>query len=298
MMLVCFQPFDLVKWLKLGFCAWLAALGEGGGSYSHSGNSHSSSSGHGGHGGGGGLGQAEAWLDEYLVIIIAVSAVVLLLFFAILLVLAWIKARGEFMFIDGIARNRGAVIEPWKAHSVQGNNLFVVRVILSVTALFLVALFLGLGVGLAYVDIAAREFGVMAVLGIAVAVGLIAAMAVFFGIIKWVLNQLVVPTMYATGSTVGPAWAKVRTEIMAPYLGAVLLFWLARLGVGIVVACVALLATCMTCCIALLPYMGAVILLPLAVLMTSWSMYFVDQFGESFRIFPQEDAQARAGQVF
>jgi len=131
-----------------------------------------------------------------------------------------------------------------------------------------------------------------------VSFGLYLVLAVIFGTIKWVLNQLVVPTMYATGSTVGPAWSRVRSEILAPYLGAVVLFWLARIGVGIVVAVVALTAILMTCCIAVLPYIGAVILLPLSVLMTSWSMYFVDQFGESFRIFPEEEAQARAGQVF
>ena len=27
-----FKPFDLGKWFTIGFCAWLAALGEGGGS--------------------------------------------------------------------------------------------------------------------------------------------------------------------------------------------------------------------------------------------------------------------------
>ena len=30
-----FQPFDLGKWFVIGFCAWLACLGEGGGSGFH-----------------------------------------------------------------------------------------------------------------------------------------------------------------------------------------------------------------------------------------------------------------------
>lgn len=293
MLLVCFQPFDLVKWLKLGFCAWLATLGEGGGSFNSPGSHNSGSS-----GSGGGMGEAGAWIEEYLILIIAAAVVLFLIITAILLVLAWLKARGTFMFIDGIARNRGAVIEPWKAHSSLGNNLFVVRTILSVLALFLGILILGLGAALAYVDIVAKEFGVMAIVAIIVSIGLFAVVAVVFGTIKWVLDQLVVPTMYATRGTVGQAWSQVRAEIMAPYLGAVVLFWLARLGVGIVVAIVALIAILMTCCVGLLPYTGAVILLPLSVLMKSWSMYFVDQFGESFRIFPEEEAGARAGQVF
>ena len=28
-----FRPFDLGKWFVIGFCAWLAYLGEGGGTY-------------------------------------------------------------------------------------------------------------------------------------------------------------------------------------------------------------------------------------------------------------------------
>ena len=32
---VLFQPFDLGKWFVIGFCAWLACLGEGGGSGFH-----------------------------------------------------------------------------------------------------------------------------------------------------------------------------------------------------------------------------------------------------------------------
>src|SRR5436309_15078106 len=44
---VLFRPFDLGKWFVIGFCAWLAHLGENGG-----GTGFNWSSGH--HGGGGG----------------------------------------------------------------------------------------------------------------------------------------------------------------------------------------------------------------------------------------------------
>src|SRR5512138_214223 len=44
--LMLFQPFDLGKWFTIGFCAWLAVLGEGGGGggfnfHFPSGSSHS-----------------------------------------------------------------------------------------------------------------------------------------------------------------------------------------------------------------------------------------------------------------
>ena len=32
---VLFQPFDIAKWVRLGFCAWLAQFGDGGGGGFH-----------------------------------------------------------------------------------------------------------------------------------------------------------------------------------------------------------------------------------------------------------------------
>jgi hypothetical protein len=40
--IVLFKPFDLGKWFTIGFCAWLAFLGERGGSFNYSTSSHSS----------------------------------------------------------------------------------------------------------------------------------------------------------------------------------------------------------------------------------------------------------------
>jgi len=51
---VLFQPFDLGKWITIGFCAWLAYLGQGGfhGSYNFS-SPH-----------GGGAGAVREWVEQ------------------------------------------------------------------------------------------------------------------------------------------------------------------------------------------------------------------------------------------
>ena len=48
---------------------------------------------------------------------------------------------------------------------------------------------------------------------------------------------------------------------------------------------VAVLATCLTCCLVSLPYIGTVILLPILVFLRCYTLYFLEQFGEPWRIF-------------
>jgi hypothetical protein len=122
---VLFGPFDIVKWLKLGFCAFLASLLEGGGSGNGGGGGER---GHGGSRGGPELPEhfsdavamAWQWLVEnpFWAVVIAAVLVVLIV---IVVVLAWLKARGKFMFLDGVVLNRHDAFAPL----YQGDYLFV-----------------------------------------------------------------------------------------------------------------------------------------------------------------------------
>jgi hypothetical protein len=49
----------------------------------------------------------------------------------------------------------------------------------------------------------------------------------------------------------------------------------------VIVACV---ATCATCCITAIPYIGTVILLPVFVLLRSFSLLFLRQFGADYDV--------------
>jgi membrane-anchored glycerophosphoryl diester phosphodiesterase (GDPDase) len=44
------------------------------------------------------------------------------LFFIV--VVTWLKARGNFIFTDCIVRNRGAIAEPWREYRKEGNSYF------------------------------------------------------------------------------------------------------------------------------------------------------------------------------
>ena len=54
--------------------------------------------------------------------------------------LAWVGARGRFIFTDCIVRNRGAVVAPWTEYRREGNSLFLFSL---VVALALIAIALG-----------------------------------------------------------------------------------------------------------------------------------------------------------
>jgi len=45
-----------------------------------------------------------------------------------------------------------------------------------------------------------------------------------------------------------------------------------------------LLGCCLTCCVALLPYVSSVVFLPVHVFFRSYSLCFLEQFGEEWRI--------------
>jgi len=59
------------------------------------------------------------------------------------------------------------------------------------------------------------------------------------------------------------------------------LFWLVLVLATAIVTC---LATCATCCIAAVPYIGTVILLPVFVLLRLFSLLFLRQFGPDYDV--------------
>ena len=295
MVRVCFRPFDVAKWFTLGFCAWLASLASGGGGFNSGGSSNNN------RGSGGGSKALDAinyglqWCADHALLVVVGVAVVFV----------WLRSRGEFMFIDGIAKNRGAVVEPWRAFKPLGNSLFLVRMAMSViSSLWVFALLL-----LGLFSIAPTFFGHLATLGNDITFGNLfpGDMLLIFGslvalslallftlvLVNAVIDQLIVPVMYARDATVGRAWHQVRTELLPGHLTQVVLFYLTLLVVFCGLGVITIVATLVTCCFAALPYIGAVILLPLTVFKRSYVLYFVEQFG--FEVFRFEDSAAELG---
>jgi hypothetical protein len=286
--LMLFEPFDFTKWLKLGFCSFLTALGGRGGVNVP--NFPAGSGGGGGGRGGGGEGPdfdaAFDWLRQNAALIIAIVAAIIFVVLVLGLLLTWLSSRGHFMFLDGIVKNRGAVAEPWQEYAREANSLFLFRICLGLGALVGMLLIAGIGLLLALPDISARTFGAMAVIAIIVSLLAFVAFSLAIGAVGMCLSQFVVPIMYLRRIKVMAAWSVFNQEMLKGRLTTFLIYFLFQIVIGIVVSFIALAATCLTCCVAAIPYVGSVILLPLYVFCYTYPLYFIEQFGPEWRVFP------------
>jgi len=277
---ILFRPFDLSKWFVLGFCAFLAHLGEGAwGSRFNTG---------GGPGRGGIAGdsrQTSHWLEEHIPLVVAIALAGLILGVAIGLLLTWLNSRGKFMFLDGIVHNRAAVIKPWKNYRREANSLFFFRALFGLATFGCLLLVTGLAIGIAWPNIRSGHFGLPAALALAAGVPSALLIALVAGVVNLFLLDMVVPIMYLRRLQVLDGWIVFRDEFLAGRVGAFVLYVLFKIVIGICVGMATLLITCATCCIAALPYIGTVILLPIFVFDRAYPLYFIGQFGREWRFF-------------
>jgi hypothetical protein len=112
-----FQPFEFRKWLVIGFAAWLANFGAGGagiGDFNSPNNRREVAQKFNER-----IGQIpQSVLITGVCILICVVLLLIVLF-------AWLRARGRFMFVDCVVRNCAAIAEPWKEFRAEENNFFL-----------------------------------------------------------------------------------------------------------------------------------------------------------------------------
>ena len=273
---ILFQPFDLRKWCVIGFAAFLASL-SGGSSYSFNPFSRWDTR----------EDQkaiAESFPDlgsvtqmEWWVIgLIVIGGLIIL---ALALVFMWLGARGRFIFTDCIVCNRGAIVAPWKEFRAQGNSFFlfsllVMLCILVVVVLAALALFLPL---------VPRGSGAQIGLGFWIALGLFVffILCLAFG---WALvSQLMIPIMYRQRCLARQAFSQ-SIGLIATHPGPMLLYFLFLLVILFAAGLISCVAACVTCCIAAIPYIGTVILLPIPVTLYGFSLLFLRQFGSDYDV--------------
>jgi hypothetical protein len=274
---ILFQPFDLKKWFVIGFAAWLSNLGFGGGGGGGSKYRYNTSD-----------WQDIPWIQNLndtlhqipIWIIFAVGIALLILIFGLAILFAWLRARGAFMFVDCIVRNRGAIAEPWRELRKQGNSYFLFALLVGLIILIVLAL-------------TALPFMLPILRGVTFAhlhdvylICMIAlwAMVLVVLIFAWVvISHLMIAIMYRRRCLAVEAF-RTAVSLIAKYPGEVTLyclFWILLAIGSAMISCVAILATC---CIALIPYIGTVILLPLFVCLRAFGLRFIRQFGPDYDV--------------
>ncbi|MFZ1614617.1 MAG: hypothetical protein WAT51_10620 [Holophaga sp.] len=280
---ILFSPFEIQRWFALGFTAFLASLG--GGFRMHSNGLPKEWP---------ALGE---WIQAHLPLAIALGIALLLLVLAVLVVLNWIACRGQFMFLDNVIHNRTAIREPWQRFRQPANQLFVFQLILGAGILVGLLLLVGIGAGGAiFLRPVFEQLGHAGRIT-AIAVLVVAALALFLGLIFFalVLQDFLVPLVYLKNLKPTDALRAFLRDLLPGHGWDLCRFYLMKLLLGLGALIVIVVGGCLTCCIGFLPYLSSVLTLPITVMFTCLNLDFLAQMDPSLEAFPVQETQPCAG---
>ena len=266
--LLLFEPFEMKKWFVIGFCAWLATLGKGGGV---------------------GFGEFKNVIINHLPIVIIVGTIIILAILAITVLVLWLSSRGKFMFVHCIAKNTAEVKVPWRKYSREGNSLFLFRFAAGVIVFILIALLAGSVIfGAVLLGGSGGQMGWIGIPAIVIAVLFLIPIAIAGMLFFKFINDFVVPIMYVNGCTCVEGWSQFWGLLKLNKWNFTL-YILFQILIGMVIGTIIVAAVCMTCCIAgcliIIPYIGTVLLLPVLVFSRSYSLYYLGQYGRAYNVF-------------
>jgi len=290
---ILFAPFDIRKWFIIGFCAWLSSCGESGG---------------GGGGGGGGKqggdsldrgdishGLETAWqyvLDN-LVWILPLVLLVILFGVTCWLVSVWLNSRGKFMLLYCVALNRAEIQLPWEKYAHHAHSLFLFQVCLGALAFVIIGPIL-LACCVVLLVALMNEASLVGPIFLFI-IGILAVICVgtVFGVIKKLLIDFVVPIMFLRTPSVRAAWQEFRT-LASANLGRFTIYLLFSVVIALIIGTLVFIVVIATCCTAgclmAIPYIGAVLLLPVFVFKRAYSLYYIQQYGPEFVVIEPEGA--------
>jgi hypothetical protein len=281
---VLFRPFDAGKWFVIGFCAWLAWLGQGGGySFRLPGGNHT-------HGEDFRqvIEHARDYVQENLYWIVPAGIAVIAVGLALGVLLAWLGSRGEFMFLHCVVRDRAQIAAPWREFSREGNSLFGFRLVLLLVAVLMswpILIWCGIKVYRMYFDSDWNVHGILQCVGLVL---VLIVVGTVLAIIGKFTSDFVVPIMYLRRKQCLEAWREFG-RLLAANPGEFIVYILFQIVLAIALGLLVLAAVLVTCCLAgcilILPYLGTVLLLPVLVFKRAYSLYYLAQYGPEYDAF-------------
>jgi MFS family permease len=286
-----FRPFDLHKWLVVGFTAFLAGLADW--NHGSSGSSRVENNwtfreflGF--------PGRAWDWLMGNplwsLLILFGISFLIVLG-----IVLLWLSSRGKFMFLDNVVHDKAEVANPWREYKREGNSLFLWRLIFALVVFsffVLLAVLFFTGASQLYEEGHYHRIPVLFL----VMIGLVLFFTfIVIGYISIFLDSFVVPVMYKERISATRAWGRFLS-VFVKYPFHFILFGLLMLALVILFVISVIFAGLFTCCIGffllIIPYVGTVVTLPAWYWFRAFSVEFLAQCGDEFNVFPPADVLA------
>lgn len=278
-----FEPFEIKKWFVLGFTAWLAGLLDGGGGGSGGGDWNSD-----GEPGDFEINQVGPWIEENLLLAVAIAlgvGLVLMAIVAVVVALLWVSSRGKFMFLDNAVHDRAVISMPWKTFQREGNSLFRWRLGLALGGLILLGGCVAVVVASVVWMEAGEDWGWLAVIIPAGLMGV--AFILVLTYLSVLLEHFIIPIMHRnrvlTGTAIGIFLGLHRRhwpEFLLYFL------WMILLGLATLMGIVAV--GVVTCCIGFilmwLPYIGSVFLLPVLLFFRMLGPEYLRQFGPDYDV--------------
>jgi hypothetical protein len=294
MHVILFRPFDFGKWCAIGLSAFLAGFLQGGNGFNFSFNppgfnnnafpkysgvqvpnvtiqqfhtnvSHVISS-----------------MQTGLLVLFAI--LIFIIIFGFIFLLYWLGARGQFMFLDNIVRNRGAVAWPWNFYARQANNLLLFFLLIFGLSILVVLILGGIAAVMAIPLVMHHRYpggGEIVIFG---GLGFIYLLiCLVFGVVFFLFREFGVPLMFRNGLKAREAFM-ATLGLMQRHPGSMAIFILLRIAIFIGVAILSLIVCCATCCIETLPYIGTVILLPVLIYVKCFTLDCLAQFGPEYDV--------------
>ena len=280
---ILFRPFDAEKWLAIGFCAWLENLLQGGGhgignfnNFKH----HPAA-------------EPAKILEFFRFHFVAVSiftSIAAVFIIGFLILFLWLSSRGQFMFLDCLAKNKAQIVQPWQTFKRQANSLLGFRLSVMVIGFAVISAMVVPIIFLALAARASAPIAIIAILMIFVMVMLIITVASILGLIRALAFDFVVPIMYVQKINILAAWGRFWPMLKSHFWKIILYLLfkiLITICIGAIVAFIFLLGCCMCCVsvILLIPYIGTVILLPFPSFSRLYTLCFLKQFGSEYDVF-------------
>jgi hypothetical protein len=290
---ILFRPFDLGKWFIIGFCAWLAYLGESGGpNFNFGGQQRHDHPGHV-------LNNAKEFIVENLFWILPLAITVVLIIIVIGFVITWLSSRGRFMFLHCVAVNKAEVKLPWHKFKKQGNSLFLFRIVVGLISFAVVMLLIAMLVVIGVLLFAGRgePNPVSIILLVLLAICLIIPTAIIFALIGKFTQDFVVPIMFLRQGTCMASWREFW-PLLTGNKGRFTIYILFQIVIAMAIGIIIMACVCITCCclgcILAIPYIGTVILLPILIFDRSYTLLYLRQYGAGYDVFAPEQTATLA----
>ena len=292
-----FNPFNFRSYLMIGFCAWLASLFEGRAYMLSVSVKDSFMTFASAVAAGGASAQCNPSLpairngEESLGFLLGVLVIFIfaaLIGIVLAFVLSWVEARFEFIFLDRALNGKSELGASWKRFAACGNSIFLWRIIVGllygILSLIIMAVSAALFVPWILKCVETKAFSMP---GLSAVSGLVFFAVSFFivvlamALLSFFMKQFVIPIMYRDDLR---AWAafcvfiKIFRKSGLHFIIFAVIYGFCFFLVSLAVLLFSFVTFGLSSILLMIPYVWALVLLPVLVFFRLYSVEFLRQF--------------------